>query len=48
MADLILVGGSAASLYANGGHPWELFSWARGFRRLGLEVFVVDQLYRAL
>ena len=48
MTDLVVVGGSVASLYRNGGHPWELFSWARGFRRLGLDVFVVDQLYRAL
>src|SRR5262249_13730645 len=32
--------------FANGGHPWELFSWASGLRRLGFEVFVVDQLYR--
>ena len=48
MTDLVVVGGSVTSLYRNGGHPWELFSWARGFRRLGLDVFVVDQLYRAL
>jgi hypothetical protein len=46
MQDLIIVAGSVASRYANGGHPWELFSWATGLRRLGFDVCVVDQLFR--
>jgi hypothetical protein len=46
MPDLVLVGGSASSRPGIGGHPWELFSWARGFRRLGFDVLVVDRLDR--
>ena len=47
MPDLLLLGGSASSRPGIGGHSWELFSWARGLRRLGLDVLVVDQLDRA-
>jgi hypothetical protein len=44
MADVLLLGSSAAMRYRNGGLVWELFSWACGLRRLGLDVFLVDQL----
>lgn len=46
MASLLLVGGSIASNYANGGIAWERLSWALGLRSLGFDVFVVDQLDR--
>ena len=47
MSTLVLVGGSIASNYANGGIAWERLSWTLGLRRLGLEVLLVDQLDRA-
>jgi hypothetical protein len=43
---LVLVGGSIASNYGNGGHAWELLSWALGFRRLGYDILIVDPLRR--
>jgi hypothetical protein len=43
---LVLVAGSIAANYLNGGIAWERLSWALGFRRLGFDVFVVDQLDR--
>jgi hypothetical protein len=46
MAPLILVAGSIAASYRNGGIAWERLSWALGLRRLGLDVFIVDQLDR--
>lgn len=47
MAPLLVVGGSIAANYANGGIAWERLSWAIGFRRLGFEILVLDQLDRA-
>jgi hypothetical protein len=47
VAPLVVVGGSIASNYANGGIAWERLSWALGLRRLGLEILVVDQLDRS-
>jgi hypothetical protein len=47
MAPLVVVGGSIASNYRNGGIAWERLSWALGLRRLGLEVLVLDQLDRS-
>lgn len=44
MADVLLLGSSAAMRYQNGGLVWELFSWACGLRRLGFDVFLVDQI----
>jgi hypothetical protein len=44
---LILVAGSIAGSYANGGIAWERISWALGLRRLGFDIVVVDQLDRA-
>lgn len=47
MSDLLLVAGSIASNYRNGGIAWERLSWVLGLRRLGFEVLLVDQLDRA-
>jgi hypothetical protein len=45
-APLILVAGSIAANYLNGGIAWERLSWALGLKKLGFEIFVVDQLDR--
>ena len=47
MASLLVVGGSIAANYRNGGIAWERLSWVLGLRRLGVEVWIVDQLDRA-
>lgn len=47
MAQFVVVGGSIASNYRNGGIAWERLSWALGLRRLGVEVLVLDQLDRS-
>src|SRR5437868_110028 len=47
MREMLVLGGSIASNYRNGGIAWERLSWALGLRRLGIEVFLVDQLDRA-
>src|SRR5947209_5900916 len=47
MGPLLLVGGSIAANYLNGGIAWERLSWVLGLRRLGLDVWMVDQLDRA-
>lgn len=44
MSRLLLVAGSIASNYRNGGIAWERLSWALGLRRLGFDVVAVDQL----
>jgi hypothetical protein len=46
LGSLVVVGGSIASNFRNGGIAWERLSWALGLRRLGLDVLVVDQLDR--
>jgi hypothetical protein len=43
----ILVGATIASFPGNGGISWERLSWVLGFRKLGYDVFWVDQLSRA-
>jgi hypothetical protein len=47
MSPLLLVGGSIAANYRNGGIAWERLSWVLGLRRLGLDLWMVDQLDRA-
>jgi hypothetical protein len=47
MGSLLLVGGSIAANYLNGGIAWERLSWVLGLRRLGLDIWMVDQLDRA-
>jgi hypothetical protein len=44
MGALVLVAGSIASNYQNGGIAWERLCWTLGLRRLGLDVVMVDQL----
>jgi hypothetical protein len=46
MPALLLIGGSIAASYLNGGIAWERLSWILGLRRLGFDVFVIDQLDR--
>src|ERR1700681_4392545 len=43
---LVLVAGSIAANYLNGGIAWERLLWILGLKRLGFDVFVVDQLDR--
>ena len=43
---LILVGATIASFPGNGGIAWERLSWIQGFRRLGYDVFWIDELPR--
>src|SRR5437899_584946 len=47
MASSLLVGGSIAANYRNGGIAWERLSWVLGLRRLGFDARMVDQLDRA-
>jgi len=47
MGPLVLVGGSIAANFRNGGIAWERLSWVLGLKRLGLDVRMVDQLDRA-
>lgn len=47
MSRLIVVAGGIAAHYRNGGMAWVFLSWALGFRRLGFDVFFLDQLDRA-
>ena len=42
----IVVGATIASFPGNGGIAWERLSWILGFRRLGYDVFWVDELSR--
>ena len=41
---LVIVSGALANKPGNGGNAWTRLSWARGFQRLGCEVFFVEQL----
>lgn len=41
---LVIVAGAIANKPGNGGEAWVRASWARGFRRLGFDVFFVEQL----
>lgn len=40
----IIVGGALANKPGNGGEAWVRLSWALGFRRLGFEVWLVEQI----
>jgi len=42
----LLVGGSIAANYLNGGIAWERLSWVLGLRALGFDVLLLDQLDR--
>src|SRR4051794_11484662 len=41
---VIVVAGAAANKCGNGGGAWERMSWAVGFRRLGFDVYFVEQI----
>jgi hypothetical protein len=40
----IIVSGALANKYGNGGGVWERMSWVAGLRRLGFDVFFVEQI----
>jgi hypothetical protein len=40
---LVIVSGALANKPGNGGNAWSRMSWARGFQRLGCEVFFIEQ-----
>lgn len=44
MADVILVSGAVANKYCSGGEAWVRLSWAAGLRRLGFDVYLVEQI----
>lgn len=44
---LIIVGGGISSNYRNGGIAWVWLSWVLGFKRLGFDVLLIDQLDRS-
>jgi len=41
---VIIVGGALANKYRNGGGTWERMSWVVGLRRLGCDVWFVEQI----
>src|SRR5712691_1780571 len=43
---VIIVAGTLANKYRNGGGTWERMSWAVGLRRLGFDVYFVEQIAR--
>jgi hypothetical protein len=44
MKPLVIVSGALATKPGNGGNAWSRMSWARGFERLGCEVWFIEQL----
>jgi hypothetical protein len=40
----VIVSGALANKYRNGGGTWERMSWVVGLRRLGLDVYFVEQI----
>jgi hypothetical protein len=41
---IIIVSGALANKYQNGGGAWERLSWVLGFRRLGFDVYFIEQI----
>lgn len=41
---VVMVGGALANKYRNGGGAWERMSWVAGLRRLGFDVYFVEQI----
>src|SRR4051794_9044617 len=41
---LVVIAGALANKPGNGGGTWERMSWAAGLRRLGLDVYFVEQI----
>jgi hypothetical protein len=44
VADVIIVSGAIANKYRSGGEAWVRLSWAAGLRRLGFDVYLVEQI----
>src|SRR5687767_4572658 len=40
----VVVSGAIANKYRSGGEAWVRLSWAMGLRRLGFDVFLVEQI----
>src|SRR5262245_50877784 len=40
----IVVSGALANKYLNGGEAWVRLSWVRGLRKLGFDVFFLEQI----
>ena len=41
---IVIVSGALANKYRNGGGTWERLSWVTGLRRLGFDVYFVEQI----
>jgi len=41
---VIVVSGALANKYRNGGGAWERLSWVTGLRRLGFDVYFIEQI----
>src|SRR5215217_3183653 len=41
---VVIVAGALANKYRNGGEAWVRMSWARGLRRMGVDVYFVEQI----
>jgi hypothetical protein len=44
LAGIIIVSGAIANKYRSGGEAWVRLSWAMGLRRLGFDVYLVEQI----
>ena len=44
MTSTVVVGGAIANKAGNGGESWVRLSWAEGLRRLGLDVWLVEEI----
>ena len=44
---IAIVSGALANKPANGGNAWTRLQWVLGLRRLGFEVYFVEQIARA-
>lgn len=47
MKPVVIVSGAIANKYRNGGEAWVRLSWAAGLRRLGFDVYLVEQINAA-
>jgi hypothetical protein len=41
---IIIVSGALANKYSNGGEAWTRMSWVLGFKKLGFEVYFIEQI----
>lgn len=47
MTGAVVVAGALANKHLNGGEAWVRLSWALGFRQLGFDVYLVEEIDRA-